>query len=143
MGDTSRLDKYKWKKGQSGNPKGKPRKLFNQMAAEFKAVGIERVTQSQVQEAIEIIIALTTEEMDGLLKAKNIPEVYKIMIRALKSARGLDSLDKLLDRAHGKAVQTTNLGASDATKGFKFVVEVEKEDGFDPEKPQIPDENHE
>ena len=83
------IKKHQFKKGQSGNPKGAPKKL---------------------PEINKLLADVLGEEKDGVEAAK----VILMALRA-KAAKGdVRAAEVLLDRAYGKAKQTidTNIDAS-------------------------------
>jgi len=53
-----------WEKGESGNPKGRPRKIVNQM----KMAGYRNY---QIKEMIEKVSAMHVDELDELAENKN------------------------------------------------------------------------
>jgi len=98
-----------WQPGQSGNPNGRPVKLFSALAKEFKERGIERATAKTVQEAYEYLLALPLSEIieiSGNPKIENdYPSILRIAAKEMVGKRGIEILREMLDRAHGKARQ--------------------------------------
>ena len=93
-----------WKKGQSGNPKGRPKKLFSTWAEEMKAEGYERVTKAHLDEALSLIINMPLVAIADLADNPDAPIGLKILASELKNEkkRG-EALERILDRAFGKA----------------------------------------
>jgi hypothetical protein len=83
------IDKHKFKKGQTGNPNGRPRKL---------------------PELDKLLADVMGEEKDGLSAAEAILKA----LRAKATKGDIRAAEVLLDRAYGKAKQTidNNLNVS-------------------------------
>ena len=101
-----------FKKGQSGNPFGPPKKLVSTMLADMKAAGYERVNAGMIVEAIENLIGTSDEQLRKLANDKTQPVAVSIIAKGLLSKKGFDALQAMLDRAHGKAKQQVDLAAS-------------------------------
>ena len=82
--DRSYLKKYEFKKGQSGNPKGRPKELPN-----LKALMTEVLAQ----------------EKDGKTAAMRVVE----MLEKAAQKGSLKAAEILLDRAYGKPTQNLNV----------------------------------
>jgi hypothetical protein len=76
-------EKYRWKKNQSGNPKGGIRKFaFEEMyCEEFKAFSGAKPPLKQIRELIEKLSSLTREELMEFAKNPNMP--YSVVVHAL------------------------------------------------------------
>lgn len=97
-----------FKKGQSGNPKGRPVKLFSELAAEWQARGIERATPQRVVETFEYLLALPKEELLEMAKSEgqnSVPSIIQMAAEEMTGKRKREILADMLDRAHGKATQ--------------------------------------
>ena len=101
-----------WKKGQSGNPKGRAPKLLNSLLAELRQAGYERVGAPTVVEAFEVMMNLPQAEVERLVKDEKVPMSARIVGRAMLSSKGWDVLQAMMDRAHGKAKQQVDMAAS-------------------------------
>ncbi len=106
-----------FKPGQSGNPNGRPVKVFSQLAKEFQARGLERATPERVQELYEYLLSLPFEEIEAIAKGYATeddgtpnPAIMKIAAGEMVSARKLEIMREMLDRAHGKAKQSIEHG---------------------------------
>ena len=101
-----------WKKGQSGNPKGRAPKLLNSLLAELRQAGYERVGAPTVVEAFEVMMNLPQEEVERLVKDEKVPMSARIVGKAMLSSKGWDVLQAMMDRAHGRAKQQVDMAAS-------------------------------
>jgi len=98
------------------NREGRPRKLVNHINEELKAEGYDPVKPDQVKDAYLTIVNLPFSRIKQMAttKSDNFPALYKIVAREMIGKRGLEMLDRLLDRAIGKATQPldhTNKGS--------------------------------
>jgi len=84
------LEKGKWKKGQSGNPAGRPKKL---------------------PELRELLANVLGDEKDG----KTAAEAILMALRAKATKGDVRAAELLLDRAYGKPKQDIDIEANIAT----------------------------
>lgn len=116
-----------FKKGQSGNPRGRPKKVFSTIIAEMKDRGIEPATPSNVSDIFQYLLALPLSDvMDiaGNPKEENdLPAIMRLAAKELLGKRGLEIMKEMLDRANGKAksnVDVTTKGESLNEKRIMF-----------------------
>lgn len=119
--------KPRWKKGQSGNPNGRPKRVFSTIIAEMKDRGIEPATPSNVSDIFQYLLALPLSDvMDiaGNPKEENdLPAIMRLAAKELLGKRGLEIMKEMLDRANGKAksnVDVTTKGESLNEKRIMF-----------------------
>ena len=94
----SKEDLIPFKKGQSGNPNGRPRKWIS----ELKEIGYK---SSEVNDCILVMLSMTIEELADVYKNPKATILEKTVANALKRSLekgSLYSLDTLLNRAVGK-----------------------------------------
>jgi hypothetical protein len=87
MANPKNIVKHKFKKGQSGNPNGRPKKI---------------------PELDKLLAEVLGEEKDGIEAAR----VILIALRAKAMRGNTRAAEILLDRAYGKAKQTVNVNAN-------------------------------
>lgn len=88
---------------------GRPPKTLTKVMQELKDSGYERVTASMVMEAYELLLGLDEEQLKETITDKSKPMLIRIVGSAMGSKKGADMLEKMLDRAHGKPKQTSEL----------------------------------
>lgn len=98
-----------FKKGVSGNPKGRPLKLLSSINKELSEAGYERVTASQISEAYETLFNLPKKKLMAYARDDKSPMFIRIIIKAMLSGKGPEMLEKMMDRAHGRAVQNMKI----------------------------------
>ena len=92
---------FSWKKGQSGNPNGRPRKFVCQL----KDMGYNK---QDITQTIENMMAMTIKELAEVFKDENATALEKTVANAIK--RGIDkgtlySIETLLNRVYGQPKQ--------------------------------------
>lgn len=93
-------------KGDVTNPWGRPPKLLTGILRQLREAGYERVTADSVAEAYEILFGLDRDALQKIVVDTNQPMIMCIVARAMLSKKGVEMLEKMLDRAHGKPTQT-------------------------------------
>ena len=93
-----------FKKGESGNPNGRPKKLVSSILAELKEEG-ELVTRSLVEQTYQVLMSLTQEQLTRIAKDEKQPMINRIVSKEMLSKKGFDIIEKMMDRANGKALQ--------------------------------------
>lgn len=93
--------KKPWQKGQSGNPKGRPKKLVSTILAELKEEG-ELVTRSLVEQTYQVLMSLTQEQLTRIASDKKQPMINRIVSKEMLGKKGFEIIEKMMDRANGK-----------------------------------------
>ena len=104
------LDNLKsWKKGQSGNPKGRPKILINKMNIALKKEGYRPVKNQDIEAAFQIILQLPLSKVLEILKNDNdeVPLFYKLVAKELTSKGGGAMLERIMNRVYGLPKATT------------------------------------
>jgi hypothetical protein len=92
-----------FKKGQSGNPKGRPRKLISETINELKAEGVVETSTTEIKAVYLMLINLTIPELEQRIKDSKQSALVRIVGKAILSNKGYEIIEKMLDRAIGKA----------------------------------------
>ena len=99
-------------KGQSGNPKGQPRKL----ATKLKDIGY---TKAQAADTINAMLAMNIVELKEMFENPNATILEKTIAAALKRSLekgSLYSIDTLLNRTHGKSTEMVQVQSDNITE---------------------------
>ena len=98
------LQKGTFKKGQSGNPNGKPPrpKTMSLFIEEMKEKGYEVPSSQIIAESFLYIATLPEDELKAVLADKSRPMMQRIIAKGILDKKGLDVLERVIDRAYGK-----------------------------------------
>jgi hypothetical protein len=120
MPNPENIVKHQFKKGQSGNPKGAPPKAIAQINKELIKRGYKVPSKRDILDAGLLMLSMPVEEIDLIAMGKGdkklFPSYYPVVAQRILSEDGSDFIEKILDRALGKATQNTDV----TTKGEKI-----------------------
>ena len=105
-----------FKKGQSGNPWGRPPRLVGQILKDVKDDGMEAVTASQVSDVISVLLNYSVEQVKAIASDKTLPILIQRTARRFAGASDKDwdwVLSNNLDRAHGKSTNRHEISGKD------------------------------
>ena len=105
MTNTKGIEPYKFGKGQSGNPNGRPKKIETVLTDYFFAEHNLKLSKTQTQDIIQVILGKTKKELMELASNDELP--FWVALIAKKAKRDFDKgsihiLDVLFDRVYGK-----------------------------------------
>ena len=104
-----------WKKGQSGNPKGRPRKTFSSLAADMKAKGITPLTKRGLLEMYALVFNSTEGELKDMAVDKATPYALRIIISELNKPKfKAQALADYRNYCFGKATERIDLDMTTA-----------------------------
>jgi hypothetical protein len=117
-----------FEKGESGNPKGRPRKLVSAILKEYNAVGLEPVTSEQVKGMIENLLNMRKDELDKVATDNDAPVGLRLIARHLVKAGDKEQVAEwLLSRAHGRSQQSVDVtSGGEAIKIVSVGVDLDK-----------------
>ena len=88
-------------KGQSGNPKDKPRLTVSNFVKEIKDKGYEVPTAEDITKSWLAISALPEKEIKEILSDAERPMQLRIIAKGVLDKKGLDVVEKIVNRAYG------------------------------------------
>lgn len=103
------ISDYGFQPGQSGNPNGRPKKSLNSFVQQAKAEGFTGASASHVVEAYEFLINLTETRIKEIISDPDSPMMLRIVGKAMLGNKGADMIEKIMERAYGKAKQQVDL----------------------------------
>lgn len=98
------LAKGAFKKGVPSNPKGRPPrpKTMSLFIEEMKEKGYEVPSSQIIAESFLYIVALPEDELKAVLADRSRPMMQRIIAKGILDKKGLDVLERVIDRAYGK-----------------------------------------
>lgn len=97
------------KKGECSNPKGRPRKTITSVLADLKEKGVKIPTAREVSEIFISIATMQEDELKAMLADKKQPMMNRIIAKNILDKKGLDVIERLIERAYGKTEQRIDI----------------------------------
>lgn len=103
------LEKGRWKKGEVTNPNGRPPLSISGFVKEMEAMGCEVPSAENINKAFLYISTLPEEKIKAILANKERPMALRIIAKGILDKKGLDVIERILDRAYGKTQQRIDI----------------------------------
>ena len=97
------------KKGECSNPNGRPRKTITTVLADLKEKGVKIPTAREVSEIFITIATMQEDELKSMLSDKEQPMMNRIIAKNILDKRGLDVIERLIERAYGRTEQRIDI----------------------------------
>lgn len=118
------------KKGDVLNPKGRPRKTIRTMISDFEKAGLIIPSNDEIGKMYLYIATLNEAELQSLLKDKEQPMMTRIIAKGVLSKKGLDVIDRIVNRAYGQQqhIDITTNGKDLKPEPMKLIFVANKEE---------------
>ncbi len=94
------------KNPQNINKKGRePIKLISSVIKELEKIGIKSTNKTEIREVYLMLLNLSIKDLHKISDDKTQPALVYIVAKQIISGRGYEIIEKMLDRAIGKAEQ--------------------------------------
>lgn len=90
------------KKREVRNPHGRPRVNIGDIVKQFEGEGMKMPTPYEIAKIYFYTAARTENELKEMLGNKELPMMVRIIAKGVLDKRGLEVLEKIIDRAYGK-----------------------------------------
>jgi hypothetical protein len=90
------------------NLNGRPPKLISHITSELKEKGYEPVSNAQILEAYTLLINLDEASIKEIITNNDHPMFLRIVAKAMLGQKGTEMIEKILERAYGKAIQSVD-----------------------------------
>lgn len=126
MPNKENLIPFEFKKGQSGNPNGRPRKLVSNTLKALNDVGIKEVTKTEITAIYMSLINCAEDELKEMMDDKKQSIIVKTICKAISKGKGFDIIEKMLDRSIGKPKQDIGIQVDPTVLPLNFFVDGEE-----------------
>ena len=101
-----------FKKGQSGNPNGRPKKLYSDHIADLKAKGYQAPTKSEYFEMVGLLLSMQEDDLKDFAQDKQRPYWVRLIVidmnsKATRQKMMSDYRDWLFGRAQQQVDHTS------------------------------------
>lgn len=110
-----------WKKGQSGNPKGRPKRNFNSINEQLKKIGVKPLKKTHLIESYELIFNSSEEDLKAIATHKDTPYGLKLIIKELNNTKSRSqALKDYRDYMFGKATENKNIEVTEVVRKIGY-----------------------
>jgi len=96
-------------KGETANPHGRPRKLVNDIIKDMQDKGVKPVKPVDIVAAFESMLNMSLDELKDIKADEKASYFMRRVAGEMLTGRGYDIIERMLDRAHGKPKQSTDI----------------------------------
>ncbi len=108
------------------HPEGRPKSALRRLLDEWTAQGRGKTSKADIDLAYLTALEMDEDEMKRVASDKTAPMLVRIACRQLLKERGFDIMERMLDRAHGRAMQKTDVTTDG--KPISFILDALEKD---------------
>ena len=131
MANPENIEPYKWKPGQSGNPKGRPKKIIKQLAELVKKDFTLDLAMEDKFQIIEWCLEKTQAEIELIINDKDSPVFVVCIASSIKSdieKNKASTIESIFDRIYGRPKQALeHTGKDGAELSLSAVIKASNE----------------
>ena len=101
--------KHRFTEENQPETNGRKKKLVSYTIDLLKSEGFEQVSEEQIRQIYTLLISLPQERLIALASDNDVPMLYRIVTKEVLGKKGFEMIEKMLDRAHGKATVITKV----------------------------------
>lgn len=107
-------EEYKFKKGQSGNPNGRPKKLYSEHIKDLKDKGYNPPTKTEYFDMIGLLLTMQEDDLKEFASDKSRPYWVRLIVIDLNNKNTRQKMmSDYRDWLFGKAEQKTQIEFKD------------------------------
>ena len=99
--------KKPWKKWETGNPNGRPRKFLADILHDLKEAGYAEIKPNNVSDVYQSLLWTPRDMLREIAKDDKLPYIVSSTAMHMLTKGGFDTQQSMLDRVHGRAIQKT------------------------------------
>ena len=104
------------------NRSGANRKTIGYVNKELEASGIIATNPKEIKDCYLRLINMDIPTLTELIKDEKQPILIRIVGKSILSGKGFEIIERMLDRAHGKAIQSSELKVEGKIDGFNIII---------------------
>ena len=96
-------------KGETANPNGRPRKTIGQVNKDLEAQGYKAATATEIADCYLRLVNVDIPKLKEMVMEQSQPSLIRAVGKLILEGKKSDIIEKILDRAIGKATQQINV----------------------------------
>ena len=98
-----------FKKGQCGNPKGRPVSTVRKVIDDLEAAGYQPASRTDIMNMYTALVGLPLEDLTEIASDAKRPMIARIVAKALLAPKGFENVERIIDRIVGKPTQRSEV----------------------------------
>jgi hypothetical protein len=111
-----------FKKGQSGNPKGRTKQTISTIIEQLENEGVPVPTKKEIVKVYLMLINCSIDKITEMVSDDTSPALVRIVGKAVLSGKGFEIIEKMLDRAIGKPENSMDVKTNGETLNSRPII---------------------